>query len=101
MNTARNPASEYRLSVLSRVLAASIGAYLLVNLANMALAFLLPAEQYQDLLLALQISFVFYTLAIIWVFAVRSATKAWMGLLAVAIPLALIDAWFYSQGTGA
>lgn len=92
---------DYRLSVFSRVIAASIGAYALVNLANMALAFLLPAEQYKDLLFAMQISFIFYTLAIIWVFAARTATKAWLGLLYVAIPLGLIDLYFYLQGTAA
>ena len=100
MSIAKTSSTEYRLSVLSRVVAASLGAYAVVNLANMALAFLLPAEQYKDLLFAMQISFLFYTLAIIWVFAVRSATKAWLGLLAVALPLALIDVYFYSQGVG-
>ena len=88
----------YRLDVLSRVLAASAGAYVLVNLANYGLSFLLPVPQYQGLLFAMQISFVFYTLAIIWVFAVRTATKAWLGLLAFAVPLALIDAYFFLQG---
>src|SRR5688572_18843549 len=100
MSIAKTSSTEYRLSVLSRVVAASLGAYAVVNLANMALAFLLPAEQYKDLLFAMQISFLFYTLVIIWVFAVRIATKAWLGLLAVALPLALIDVYFYSQGVG-
>lgn len=84
---------EYRLDILSRVLAASVGAYALVNLANYALPFVLPFEQYQGLLFAMQISFLFYTLAIIWAFAVRTATKAWLGLLVVAVPLALIAAY--------
>jgi hypothetical protein len=84
-----------KLSMVSRVLAASLGAYVLVNLATMALNFLLPVEQYKALLFAMQISFVFYTLIIIWVFAVRTATKAWTGMLAVGVPLALIDAFFY------
>lgn len=88
----------YRLSVLSRVLAASIGAYLLVNLANLALGYLLPVAFYQALLFAMQISFVLYTLAIIWVFSVRSATRAWLGLVLVAMPLAIIDGYFYLQG---
>jgi hypothetical protein len=88
----------YRLSVFSRVVAASLGAYAVVNLANMALALLLPAEQYKALLFAMQISFIFYTLAIIWVFAVRTATKAWLGLIAVAVPLALVDAYYYFHG---
>lgn len=89
-----------RLSVLSRVLAASLGAYVLVNLATLALNFLLPVAQYKALLFALQISFIFFTLIIIWVFAVRSATKAWLGLLALAVPLFLIDLYFYLSTMG-
>jgi hypothetical protein len=87
-----------RLGMLSRVLAASVGAYVIINLANLALAYVLPAERYQSLLFAMQTSFLFYTLAIIWVFAVRTAAKAWMGLLVVAVPLLLIDVFFYFQG---
>jgi hypothetical protein len=81
-----------RLSVLSRVLAAAVGGYVLINLANLALSVLLPGEQYKALLFAMQISFVIYTVVIIWVFSVRSATKAWLGLAVVALPLAIIDA---------
>ncbi len=88
----------YRLSIFSRVLAASVGAYVLINLANLALSILLPFEQYKALLFAMQTSFIYYTLAIIWVFSVRTATKAWLGLIAVAVPLALVDAYYYFQG---
>ncbi len=88
-----------RLSMFSRVVAASIGAYVVVNLATYALNFLLPVENYKALLFAMQISFVFYTLIIIWVFAVRTARKAWLGLLAIAAPLALVDLVFYLQVT--
>lgn len=37
-------------------------------------------------------SFVIYAAAVIWVFAVRSALRAWAGLLVVAAPLSLA-AW--------
>jgi hypothetical protein len=84
-----------RLSIASRVIAASIGAYVLVNLTTMALNYLLPWEQYKSLLFAMQISFIFYTLIIIWVFSVRTAKKAWLGMLAVGVPLLAIDAFFY------
>ena len=95
MSAAKPGDTAWRLSVFSRVLAASVGAYVLVNLANMALGFLLPAERYKALLFAMQISFLLYTVAIIWVFSVRSATKAWLGLIAVALPLTVIDVVFY------
>jgi hypothetical protein len=87
-----------RLGMTSRVIAASLGAYVLVNLTTMALQFLLPWEQYKSLLFAMQISFLFYTLIIIWVFTVRTATKAWLGMLGVGAPLLLIDLYFYFAG---
>jgi hypothetical protein len=89
-----------RLSMASRVAAASIGAYVLVNVITLTLNFFLPWEQYMSLLFAMQISFVFYTLIIIWVFFARTATMAWLGLLAVGLPLALVDLasyWFFSR----
>jgi hypothetical protein len=92
-------AAGYRWSVVSRVVAAACGGYVLINLANMALAVVLPVEQYRALLFAMQMSFVFYTLAIIWAFAARTATRAWLGLALVAAPLAIIDAWFYLGGS--
>lgn len=88
----------YRLSVLSRVIAAGLGGYILVNLSNLALSYVLPGEEYKNLLLAMMLSFVFYTLAVIWVFSVRSATRAWLGLLVVALPLAMINTFVYLQG---
>ena len=98
MTAAKLSIPAWRLSVASRVLAASVGGYVLVNLAGMALGYLLPVEHYKALLFGMQISFVFYTVAIIWVFAVRTATKAWLGLAAAALPLAVIDSYFYFWG---
>jgi hypothetical protein len=40
-------------------------------------------------------SFIIYAGAVIWVFAVRSATKAWVGLMIVAV-LLLPAAWSVS-----
>lgn len=95
MNAWLTPA---RLSMTSRVFAASIGAYVLVNLTTMALNYLLPWEQYKSLLFAMQISFIFYTLIIIWVFSVRTARKAWLGMLALGAPLLVVDLYFYFGG---
>ena len=84
-----------RLSVLSRVLAAAAGGYLIANLATFAFTFLLPVEPYKALLFGMQVSFVIYTLAIVWAFAARTATRVWCGLLLVGGPLLLIDLGFY------
>ena len=98
MNLKETLLDSYRLSIFSRIMAASIGGYILVNLSNLALSYILPVPQYQGLLFAMMISFIFYTLAIIWVFAVRTATKAWLGLIAAALPFALTDVAFYYWG---
>ena len=98
MSTENMFLSAYQRSVLSRVIAAAFGGYALVNLANLALSYILPVPQYQGLLFAMMISFFFYTGAIIWVFTVRTATKAWLGLMAIALPLAIINLFFYFRG---
>jgi uncharacterized protein DUF3649 len=98
MNVLKPVSQAWHWPIFSRVVAASLGTYLLVNLANLALGYLLPGAQYRALLFAMQISFLLYTLAIIWVFSVRSAAKAWLGLAALAIPLAIVDAGFYFLG---
>jgi hypothetical protein len=46
----------------------------------------------QAVLTGMLASFIVYACAVIWVFAVRSATRAWGGLLIAAVPL-LIAAW--------
>lgn len=86
----------YRLGVLSRVLAASLGGYVFVNVAALALSFMIPvAEHYKSLLFSIQVSFVLYTLVIIWAFAARSATRAWVGLLLVGAPFLAFDLFIY------
>ena len=46
-------------------------------------------------------SFVVYTGAVIWVFAVRSARRAWAGLLVAALVLLPGAAWVWQGGTPA
>jgi hypothetical protein len=100
MNSPHYLLTPERLSVMSRIIAAALGGYVLVNLMNLALSIILPVPQYQGLLFAMMISFIFYTLAIVWVFAVRTATKAWLGLIVAAVPFALIDAAYVFWGNG-
>lgn len=90
--------TEYRLSVLSRVIAASVGGYVSVNIANLAWTLLLPVERYKALLFSMQSGFVVWTLLILWIFAARTATRAWLGLLLFTLPLAAVDAWYYFNG---
>ena len=69
------------LPLFSRIVAAIVGGYLLASIATVLLSFILPASLPEAVLGATLLSFAIYTAAIIWVFAARSATRAWLGLL--------------------
>lgn len=82
--------------LLSRIVAAVLGGYGLGALTSVA-ALALPASRTEAVLTGMLSSFVVGTFAVIWVFAVRSATRAWLGLAVAAIPL-LLAAWPAWQG---
>lgn len=69
------------LRVLSRSIAAIIGGYVLSNLLATLTSYLLPMPTVDSVLLSLQLSFLFYSIVIIWVFSTKTAGKAWLGLL--------------------
>ncbi len=69
------------LAVFSRLLAAIIGGYVFSNLLSIILSYLLPMPTVDSILLSLQLSFLLYCAAIIWVFSVKTAAGAWLGLL--------------------
>ncbi|WP_399678917.1 DUF3649 domain-containing protein [Xenophilus sp.] len=77
--------------LVSRIVAAVLGGYALAALTSVA-AVALPIDRAQAVLTGMLASFVVYAGAVIWVFAVRSARRAWAGLLAAAVPLGLA-AW--------
>ncbi|MFT4268487.1 MAG: DUF3649 domain-containing protein [Xenophilus sp.] len=77
--------------LVSRIVAAVFGGYALAALASVA-AVALPIDRAQAVLTGMLASFAIYAGAVIWVFAVRSARRAWAGLLAAAVPLGLA-AW--------
>lgn len=74
--------------LVSRIVAAIGGGYTLAALASVA-AVALPTDKAQAVLTGQLASFAIYAGAVVWVFAVRSAARAWAGLLAAAAPLAL------------
>lgn len=78
-----------RLQVASRVLAASLGGYGVASLLASALALRLPqfisVSPAEAVLAATLLSYVFYLLVAIWVFSIRAATHAWLGLAALAL----------------
>ncbi|WP_263262663.1 DUF3649 domain-containing protein [Pseudomonas sp. RIT-PI-S] len=85
----------YRLGVLSRCLAASLGGYALTSAASALLAGVLPTAPAQAAVSAMMLGFVVYVLAVLWAFACRSALKAWMGIGLSTLALALGDLALY------
>lgn len=70
-----------RLSVASRVAAATLGGYALAAAAAVLMALLWPAPRAQGVLWGSMLSFTVYTVAVIWAFCTRNASRAWTGLL--------------------
>ncbi|TWG88161.1 uncharacterized protein DUF3649 [Cupriavidus gilardii J11] len=77
---------------MSRIVAAIAGGYALAALVSVA-ALALPISRPQAVLTGMLASFAVYAGAVVWVFAVRSAARAWTGLLVAAAPL-LLAAWY-------
>jgi hypothetical protein len=77
--------------LISRIVAAVGGGYVLAALLSVAVL-ALPANRIQAVIGGMLGSFAIYAGAVVWVFAVRSATRAWVGLILAAL-LLLPFAW--------
>lgn len=81
----------YRIGVAVRAVAAILGGYGVAALWATALALYLPTARVEASLTGIMVAFVVYPCVVMWVFAARSATLAWLGLLALAaLPGALL-----------
>jgi hypothetical protein len=80
-STSGTSASSMRWSVFARAMAAIIGAYVLTLLSIAVLALILPMSRAESVLLSMLLSFLIYACAVLWVFATRSAWRAWCGML--------------------
>lgn len=87
------PLARYRLAVFSRAVAAIGGGYLLAALTTALLALCLPMARVDAVITATLLSFAIYTCAVLWVFATRSALRAWLGLL---LPCAALAAALFA-----
>ncbi|HID8538016.1 TPA: DUF3649 domain-containing protein [Stenotrophomonas maltophilia] len=87
------------LPLVSRIVAALFGGYVLAALCSIA-ALALPIDGRQAVFTGMLASFLLYAGAVVWVFAVRSAWRAWIGLIVIALPLWLV-AQTVGQGAGA
>lgn len=86
--------------LVARIVAAVLGGYVLAALTSVA-ALALPLAAAEAALGGMLSGFLVHAAAVVWVFAVRSATRAWLGLLAAASPLALLSWWVWRQAGGA
>ena len=96
------------MAIFSRILAAIVGGYLFTNVMSLLLVFafvdyseILAAQKsdtvnrefivsiFNSMAISQLMSFVIYTVAAMWVFHTRSATRAWAGLI---LP-SLMGAW--------
>lgn len=73
------------LQVISRSLAALLGGYALSVALPLLIGLILPVDRAEGTLTALMLSFVVYTCAFLWAFAVRDHWRAWAGLLLPAL----------------
>ncbi len=94
MTVSRSPSVLAWLPLVSRIIAALFGGYVLAALCSIA-ALALPIDGRQAVFTGMLASFLLYAGAVVWVFAVRSAWRAWLGLLLVALPL-----WLIAQTVG-
>lgn len=85
--------------LVSRIVAAVLGGYALAAVASVA-AVSLPMATPDAVLAGMLASFLIYAGAVVWVFAVRSAGRAWAGLAVASVPLVLA-AWPVWQGASA
>ena len=74
--------------LVSRIAAALFGGYALAALGSVA-ALALPIAKTEAVLAGMLASFAIYAGAVVWVFAARSASRAWIGLMIAAVPLCL------------
>ncbi|SEL46038.1 Protein of unknown function [Pseudoxanthomonas sp. GM95] len=77
------------LGVLSRSLAAIFGGYALAASTGALMAVALPMARSQAVLTGMLTAIVICACAALWAFAVRSAWKAWWGIVTPAVLMAL------------
>lgn len=94
MTVSRTAAVLAWMPLASRIIAALSGGYALAALCSIA-ALALPIDGRQAVFTGMLASFLLYASAVVWVFAARSAWRAWLGLIIAALPL-----WLAAQTVG-
>lgn len=106
---ARRPArvvsagARYRMGVASRAVAAIAGGYGVAALSAAVLGLCLPVAfgmaRSEAVMTGALASFIVFALAVMWVFAARTALRAWTGLAVIALPLGVL-LWLFTRTGG-
>lgn len=75
----------YPSRIVSLILAATIGGYSLSSAVMIFIAAILPLSRADAVITSALLSFAVYTAAIIWVFAVKNAQRAWIGMIGATV----------------
>lgn len=93
----------YRLGVASRAVAAIAGGYGVAALSAALLALCLPplfgTSRSEAAMTGTLASFLVFAVAVMWVFAARTALRAWSGLAIAAAPMGLL-VFLLTRSTG-
>lgn len=81
------------VDIISRIIAALFGGYALAHTLPALLVAVWPMARAEAVLTAIQLSFLVYVMAVIWVFAASTACRAWIGL-GITILLTGLPAWW-------
>ncbi|RIV80915.1 iron transporter [Aurantiacibacter xanthus] len=92
--------ARYRWTVASRVAAAALGGYALTSAATVVLTLLWPLPKAQALLAASMLSFVLYTIVVLWAFHCRSLRRVWT-VMALGTAMLALAAWSLGAGGAA
>lgn len=87
-----------RWAVVSRAVAAILGGYVVAALFTAAWSVWLPGPRAEATLTAMMLSFAVHAGAVVWVFAARTAGRAWLGLAAPSLVMgAMIGQPWWAQ----
>lgn len=85
-----------RMALVSRLVAAALGGYGLAAMTSVA-ALALPLARTEAVLTGMLLGFAVFAGAVVWVFAVKTAGRAWAGLLVAAGALLLPVAFAWTR----
>lgn len=95
---ALSASARYRWAVLSRVIAASIGAYAVTWAAIVLVALIWPLPRAEAVGVATMLGFLIFAAVAMWVFTASSAWRAWIGIAGWTAVFAALDWWLMQGG---